>query len=201
MRLLDGRGVARFHGIRDRSTSSLEGDVSLELTALERAGVEQALVVDLSQRELGVSVVRVLVPGLEGIFDVPGYVPRPRARQSSPRWGDDRPLRRTHARRGGRAAPPTRGRGTSRPLRRADVFRACEERGARDRVSSTATSRASQPFGTKGDPLGDEPGRPRLRRGQHGRAARSRTRRLRYGRGRGRFSSDFGAANTNATTR
>jgi ribosomal protein S12 methylthiotransferase accessory factor len=80
-RLLDGRGVARFHGIRDRSTSSLERDVSLELTALERAGVGQALVVDLSQRELGVSVVRVLVPGLEGIFDVPGYVPGPRARQ------------------------------------------------------------------------------------------------------------------------
>jgi ribosomal protein S12 methylthiotransferase accessory factor len=80
-RLLDGRGVVRFDAIRDRSTSTLEGDVSLELTALERAGVERALCVDLTQRELGVPVVRVIVPGLEGIFDVPGYVPGPRARK------------------------------------------------------------------------------------------------------------------------
>ena len=55
--------------------------MSLELTALGRAGIEQALCVDLTQRELGVPVVRVIVPGLEGIFDVPGYVPGPRARQ------------------------------------------------------------------------------------------------------------------------
>jgi YcaO-like protein with predicted kinase domain len=80
-RLLDGRGVVRFDSLRDRSTSSLERDVSLELTALERAGIGQALVVDLSRREFGVPVVRVIVPGLEGIFDVPGYVPGPRARE------------------------------------------------------------------------------------------------------------------------
>jgi YcaO-like protein with predicted kinase domain len=80
-RLRDGRGAVRFESLRDRSTPTLEGDVSLELTALERAGVGQALVVDLTQRELGVPVVRVIVPGLEGIFDVPGYVPGPRARQ------------------------------------------------------------------------------------------------------------------------
>ena len=80
-RLVDTRGAVRFEALRDRSTATLEGDVSLELTALERAGVGQALVVDLTQRELGVPVVRVIVPGLEGIFDVPGYVPGARARR------------------------------------------------------------------------------------------------------------------------
>lgn len=79
-RLLEGRGSVRFDSIRDRSTPSLEGDVNVQLTALERAGIGQALVVDLSQRRFGVAVVRVIVPGLEGIFDVPGYMPGPRAR-------------------------------------------------------------------------------------------------------------------------
>jgi ribosomal protein S12 methylthiotransferase accessory factor len=37
------------------------------------------VVVDLSRQELPVAVVRVLIPGLEGLHDAPGYVPGARA--------------------------------------------------------------------------------------------------------------------------
>jgi len=51
---------------------------------LAHAGIEQAVVVDLTvaeSREIGVAVVRVVVPGLEGMADAPGFVPGDRLRK------------------------------------------------------------------------------------------------------------------------
>ena len=48
------------------------------LTALQAEGLSQVIVVDLTQSHLGIPVVHVTVPGLEGLFGKPGYTPGPR---------------------------------------------------------------------------------------------------------------------------
>jgi len=64
--------------------SNIKDDVAWELERLAHAGIEQAVVVDLTvaeSREIGVAVVRVVVPGLEGMADAPGFVPGDRLRK------------------------------------------------------------------------------------------------------------------------
>jgi len=48
------------------------------LAALRTGGFPQAIVVDLAQSQLGIPVVHVTVPGLEGPIGKPGYTPGPR---------------------------------------------------------------------------------------------------------------------------
>jgi ribosomal protein S12 methylthiotransferase accessory factor len=61
------------------ATPSFEGDTHVALRKLQRAGLRQAIVVDLSRPELPVNVVKVVVPGLEGyMFDF--YTPGRRAK-------------------------------------------------------------------------------------------------------------------------
>jgi ribosomal protein S12 methylthiotransferase accessory factor len=61
------------------ATSSFGADVNTVLERLRAAGLESAVVVDLTDPELQIPVVRVVVPGLEGyLFDY--YRPGPRAR-------------------------------------------------------------------------------------------------------------------------
>lgn len=64
----------------DLATETFEGDVAVLLAALERIGIDSAVVVDLTRPELGIPVVRVVVPGLEGDSVGPGYAPGARAR-------------------------------------------------------------------------------------------------------------------------
>ncbi|HZM67635.1 MAG TPA: YcaO-like family protein [Nakamurella sp.] len=60
------------------ATSSFGQDVSIVLDRLRAAGLESAIVVDLTDADLRIPVVRVVVPGLEGyMFDY--YTPGPRA--------------------------------------------------------------------------------------------------------------------------
>ncbi|ANC92063.1 hypothetical protein A6A40_09180 [Azospirillum humicireducens] len=59
----------------DLSTPTFEGDIAVLLGMLQRAGLSQVLVFDLTQAEIGIPVVRVIVPGLEGYrsdFYAPG---------------------------------------------------------------------------------------------------------------------------------
>lgn len=56
-----------------------ETDLAMLAGELARVGVGPLITVDLSRRELPVSVVRVLIPGLEGVFEAPGYRPGARA--------------------------------------------------------------------------------------------------------------------------
>jgi len=63
---------------RNHATPTFEGDITVLLTVLHRAGIEQALVFDLTLPEIGIPVVRILVPGLEGYqfdFYTPGARP------------------------------------------------------------------------------------------------------------------------------
>jgi ribosomal protein S12 methylthiotransferase accessory factor len=54
-------------------------DVELLLERLAARGLGEVVAVDLDQADIGIPVVRVLVPGLEGPCDDPAYTPGPRA--------------------------------------------------------------------------------------------------------------------------
>lgn len=69
-----------FHDAPDYEGETLLEDVLWELERLQTAGIEQVIVVDLTRPEFQMPVVRVVVPGLEGIFPEPDYAPGPRAR-------------------------------------------------------------------------------------------------------------------------
>lgn len=60
--------------------ASFAQEVRWLISRLAAVGIDQAIVVDLTKAEFGVPVVRVVIPGLEGISDTPGYVPGARAR-------------------------------------------------------------------------------------------------------------------------
>lgn len=51
-----------------QATPTLEEDIHLLLEKLKKIGIEQVLVFDLSEKELDIPVVRVLIPGLEGLY-------------------------------------------------------------------------------------------------------------------------------------
>jgi ribosomal protein S12 methylthiotransferase accessory factor len=71
--------TASAHDHDSEATSSFGADVNTVLERLRAAGLESAVVVDLTDPELQIPVVRVVVPGLEGyLFDY--YRPGPRAR-------------------------------------------------------------------------------------------------------------------------
>jgi YcaO-like protein with predicted kinase domain len=58
--------------------ATLDGLLAWLLSALSRDGLSQAIVVDLTQDSLGIPVVHVTVPGLEGLCGMQGYTPGPR---------------------------------------------------------------------------------------------------------------------------
>lgn len=82
-RRLTGRSGRRvdFAGIADASSDRLDRDLEMVLQRLGGAGIEQVISVDLTRPEIGIAVVRVVIPGLEAPHDDPGYVPGPRARK------------------------------------------------------------------------------------------------------------------------
>ena len=60
-----GTSVAYFGDHADLATDSFEGDVEVLLGALRRIGIQSAVVVDLAKPEIGIPVVKLVVPGLE----------------------------------------------------------------------------------------------------------------------------------------
>ncbi len=62
-----------------RATETVENDLRVVLDRLSGAGLDQALFVDLSRASWPVNVVRVIVPGLEGVSTSDAYRPGPRA--------------------------------------------------------------------------------------------------------------------------
>lgn len=69
----------RFDDAPDHGVRSVEDGLQLLATNLSKAGMERLLYVDLSTPGMPVNVVRVIVPGLEGVADAPGYVAGSRA--------------------------------------------------------------------------------------------------------------------------
>ncbi|RYZ09259.1 MAG: hypothetical protein EOO73_05265 [Myxococcales bacterium] len=69
-----------FERAPNHESATLDADLSWMLSRLQECGFEDLAVVDLSRAEAGIAVVRVIVPGLEPISEMPGYFPGLRAR-------------------------------------------------------------------------------------------------------------------------
>jgi YcaO-like protein with predicted kinase domain len=72
-----------FTAAPDRFNEHLDDDLAAVLAALRAVGANQVIVVDLARPELELPVVRVVVPGLESVWEAPGYVPGKRAREAA----------------------------------------------------------------------------------------------------------------------
>lgn len=70
----------RFSELPSAAFETLDEDVRWELACLRRAGLQRVVAVDLTRPQTEISVVRVLVPGLEGVSGAPGYTQGARAR-------------------------------------------------------------------------------------------------------------------------
>jgi YcaO-like protein with predicted kinase domain len=79
-RLAFAGGRRSFESAPSVEHDTVGGDIRYTLAALRHSGIEQVVVVDLSRPEFGISVVRVVVPGLEGVSSLSTYVPGRRAR-------------------------------------------------------------------------------------------------------------------------
>jgi YcaO-like protein with predicted kinase domain len=69
----------RFADVPDWESDTIDGDVEWELGRLQDAGVKRVVAIDLTKDMFNLPVVRMVIPGLEGHHDVPGYVPGIRA--------------------------------------------------------------------------------------------------------------------------
>jgi ribosomal protein S12 methylthiotransferase accessory factor len=79
--MLEARGARRpFPDGPDPATATLDGDLHSELHALASAGLDEVLRVDLTRADRDIPVVRVAIPGLEGVCFQPGYRPGARVR-------------------------------------------------------------------------------------------------------------------------
>jgi ribosomal protein S12 methylthiotransferase accessory factor len=74
------RGTRRFSDVPTLVTTSCADDVHWACERLSAAGIGEVVVVDLTKADVGIPVVRVIVPGLEGLHDAPGYVDGERVR-------------------------------------------------------------------------------------------------------------------------
>lgn len=69
----------RFGDAPDWDSDTLDDDLDWELGRLRGAGIKRVIAVDLTKEAFRLPVVRVIIPGLEGLREVPGYVPGKRA--------------------------------------------------------------------------------------------------------------------------
>ena len=82
---LDAPGEGRgFHAVPTRELDDVEDDVRWQRERLAAAGLDQVATVELTQPQIGIPVVRVIVPGLESLHGIPGHVPGARARRVRP---------------------------------------------------------------------------------------------------------------------
>jgi ribosomal protein S12 methylthiotransferase accessory factor len=72
--------MRRFTATGSFDFETFEAETAWLLDRLQAAGIRQAIVVNLTRDELGLPVVRVVVPGLEGSDHHEGYVPGARGR-------------------------------------------------------------------------------------------------------------------------
>jgi ribosomal protein S12 methylthiotransferase accessory factor len=72
---------ASFQDIATYEAGSFEEDVLWELGQLKSRGVSRVIVVELTREEFNIPVVRVVIPGLEGVDHVPGFIAGDRARE------------------------------------------------------------------------------------------------------------------------
>jgi YcaO-like protein with predicted kinase domain len=68
------RAMRSFAESPGADLDTLRADVEWELGKLDAAGLHQVVVVDLTREEIGVPVMRIIVPGLEGPHEIPGRI-------------------------------------------------------------------------------------------------------------------------------
>jgi YcaO-like protein with predicted kinase domain len=71
-----------FRDAPTRQHETFDEDLRWMLGCLHAAGVQEVIVVDLTKDDAGFAVVRVVIPGLESVYDAPGYTPGPRGRRA-----------------------------------------------------------------------------------------------------------------------
>ncbi|HYH38908.1 MAG TPA: YcaO-like family protein [Azospirillum sp.] len=76
-----GSGGRDFATCPTSSGRTVEDDLNHQLARLRAVGVEEAVAVDLTKPEFGIPVVRVVIPGLEGIDESPDYLLGQRAQR------------------------------------------------------------------------------------------------------------------------
>jgi ribosomal protein S12 methylthiotransferase accessory factor len=77
----DGPADHPFCRVPDADHATFDADVQWELGRLSAAGVREVIAVNLTMPEFDVPVVRVVIPYLEAMSEVPNYVPGARARR------------------------------------------------------------------------------------------------------------------------
>ena len=73
-RIADGLDGRDFSACPTSAAPTIEADLAHQLARLKAVGIEEAVAVDLTKPEFGIPVVRLVVPGLEGIDDSPDYL-------------------------------------------------------------------------------------------------------------------------------
>lgn len=79
--MLDSSGPRLdFRILSGHEHASFAEQVRFQLDRMRAVGIRQVVAVDLTRHGFDVPVVRIVIPGLEGIAEVPGYTPGARAR-------------------------------------------------------------------------------------------------------------------------
>jgi YcaO-like protein with predicted kinase domain len=76
----ESEGARSFADAPCMSEASAEDEVKSEIASLAALDLTQVVAVDLTPKDAPFAVVRVIVPGLEGMHDIDGYVPGTRAK-------------------------------------------------------------------------------------------------------------------------
>jgi ribosomal protein S12 methylthiotransferase accessory factor len=80
--MAEGGPTRSFRDAPTRAHETFDEDLRWMLGRLHAAGVEEVIVVELTKADAGFAVVRVVIPGLESVYDAPGYTPGPRGRRA-----------------------------------------------------------------------------------------------------------------------
>lgn len=79
--ILGGEGRCDFKRCPTGSAPTIQGDLARQLDRLRAVGITEAVAVDLTKPEFGIPVVRMVIPGLEGLDHSPDYLLGERAQR------------------------------------------------------------------------------------------------------------------------
>jgi YcaO-like protein with predicted kinase domain len=77
--MTSGYGTRDLRSVPDRESETFDDDLAWELDQLRAVGIQEVVAIDLTRREFGIPVVRVVIPGLEGASMHANYAPGARA--------------------------------------------------------------------------------------------------------------------------
>jgi len=79
--MTSGYGTRDLRSVPDRESETFDDDLAWELDQLRAVGIQEVVAIDLTRREFGIPVVRVVIPGLEGASMHANYAPGARAQK------------------------------------------------------------------------------------------------------------------------